>query len=87
MVLGIICIIFGIIFIALFFEAIEYKEIPYIISFLILAVVVIICGIYNIKQYTKSEHKFKCSEYRIEEEIITINDSIIDKTYIIYYKK
>lgn len=34
-----------------------------------------------------TERSIKCSEYRIEQQITYSTDSIVDKTYIIYYKK
>lgn len=95
LVLGIILVCLGLIWFGLsvssFIKIGEDKGNPYyIIIFAFLSTIFIPVGIaclFENAQNENGERWIRCTEYRVDEETHMLNDSIIEKTYIIHYKE
>jgi hypothetical protein len=94
--LGIILECLGVISFGLtIFSDIKYSkdgnENPFsVIIFMLLTIICIPGGImclFEDAQNKNGERWIRCSEYRVDEETHMLNDSIIEKSYIIHYKE
>ena len=96
LVLGIILVCLGLISFGLsFFSYTKYckgeNENPItVIIFALLSMIFVPIGImflFDNAQNENGERWIKCTEYRVDEETHMLNDSIIEKSYIIHYKE
>lgn len=89
LIIGILLILLAIFCLIVVFVAVSEDEPGDAILAFALTIFFGFLGVTLVKSYLHPdiERFIECSEYRIEEQITYSTDSIVDKTYIIYYKK